>query len=210
MIAVLCTIHIARRLAGEDWDIWTLYAFSLIPARFTDSSGLFIQGSEFWSFLTYGLLHADWVHLGVNCVWLLIFGSVVARILGTFRFLLISLLSSIGGGIVMVLAHWGEVVPVVGISAAISGLMAAAIPIMYAERGVPLTIAQLIRHRRALIFIAVWLAITTVTGSQGLLNRGSGSIAWEAHLGGFITGLLAFAALTRRPVHVGGDHAILG
>jgi membrane associated rhomboid family serine protease len=210
MIAALCTIHIMRVVLGDKWDILGLYAFALIPARFTDTSGFFMQGSEYWSLFTYGLLHADWVHLGVNCVWLLIFGSVVARVLGSARFLLISILSSLGGGIVMVFAHWGEAVPVIGISAAVSGLMAAAIPIMYAERGVPLTIAQLIRHRRALIFIAVWLAVTTLTGSQGLLNPGSGSIAWEAHLGGFVTGLLAFAALTRRPVHVGGDHAILG
>ncbi|CAN5365459.1 rhomboid family intramembrane serine protease [soil metagenome] len=207
MIAGLCTVHVIRLIAGEHWDLWSLYAFALIPSRFTEAPGSYIPGSEIWSFLTYGLLHADWLHLCLNSVWLLIFGTVVARVLGSARFLLIATLSTIGGGVVMVLSHWGEPVPVIGASAAVSGLMAAAIPIMYAQRGVPLTLAQLLRNRRALMFIVLWLGITLLTGSQGLFDSGSGRIAWEAHVGGFLVGLLTFAAVTRR-MHVDGDHAI--
>lgn len=210
LIAGLCTVHVLRALAGEEWDLWSIYAFALIPARLTGMAGVtFIPGSAWWSFVTYGFLHADWLHLAVNCVWLLVFGTVVARVLGTWRFLILSLVSTIGGGVAMVALHWGAPDPIIGISAAVSGLMAAAIPIMYAQRGRPLTLGELLRHRRALVFIAVWLAITLLTGAQGFSAMAGGRIAWEAHLGGFVIGLLTFAAMNRRDVHVGKDHAIL-
>ena len=91
LIAILVAVHVAILLAGEDWRIWSLYAFSFIPARISgDAPFPAIWGSQVWSFVTYGFLHADMMHLFFNSLWLLVFGSVVARRLGDFRFLVLA------------------------------------------------------------------------------------------------------------------------
>src|SRR5674536_302015 len=93
VLAVLALIHAARTyvLTG-DQDVELLFAFAFIPARYDTSvvlggalPGGF--GAQLWTFVTYSLIHADWTHLGVNAVWLLPFGSAVARRFGALRFL---------------------------------------------------------------------------------------------------------------------------
>jgi membrane associated rhomboid family serine protease len=64
LIAVLVFVHAAIQIGGPDWQVWSLYAFSFIPARITgDAAFPAISGSEVWSFLTYAFLHADIMHL---------------------------------------------------------------------------------------------------------------------------------------------------
>jgi membrane associated rhomboid family serine protease len=108
--------------------------------------------------------------------------------------------------------HWGEFVIMVGASAAVSGAMAAAMPVMYAPgfdrrlsdlSGIatvpPLALA---RNRNALFFTAVFFALQLLTGAgqatTGTAFLNEAVIAWEAHLGGFVTGLIAFYLLDRR------------
>lgn len=197
-IAVLVAVHALRMTVGEDWDIWSIYAFSLLPARLGGPTPIpMIAGSQWWSFLTYAFLHADWLHLGLNSLWLLVFGTPVARWYGTPRFLIVSALSAIGGGVAMVIADWGSTIPVIGASAAVSGLMAAAIPVMYAHGGRPLLPGELMRDRRALVFVVLWLGITLLTSAQGYIDDSGIRIAWEAHIGGFITGFVVYAAMMR-------------
>ena len=215
LIAVLVCVHLAILLAGEDWRVWSLYALSFIPARISGSAPFpAIWGSQVWSFVTYGLLHADMMHLFFNSLWLLVFGSVVARRLGALKFLLLAGLSTIMGAVATLLTHWGEVAIVIGASGAVSGLMAAAIPLMY---GVglrlgdtyrmdiatvrPLRPLEILTNRRAFIFTLVWMAVTLFSGASGWTGASfmeEGRIAWEAHLGGFVAGLIAFYWLDRQ------------
>lgn len=202
-VAILVLIHGLLQYAGESWQVWSLYALAFIPARFTDAAFPLIAGSEAWSFLTYAFLHGDWMHLVFNCLWLLIFGTVVARYLGAARFLLLAIISAIFGAGTTLALHWGEAIVMIGASGAVSGLMAAAVPIMYGSVA-PLSPAALLIHRRALIFTAVWLVITLFSGATGFTGNsfmGAGAIAWEAHIGGFVAGLLAFYLLQKRGVH---------
>jgi membrane associated rhomboid family serine protease len=195
VIVLLALIHALRMIVGEDWDTWSIYAFALIPARLGGPTPVpMIDGSQWWSFLTYAFLHADWVHLGLNSLWLLIFGTPVARWFGAGRFLAISALCAAGGAATMVATDWGSPIPVIGASGAVSGLMAAAIPIMYGH-GRPLLPGELIRDRRALIFVVIWLGITLLSGAQGYINDDGLRIAWQAHLGGFVTGLIVYALM---------------
>ena len=101
----------------------------------------------------------------------------------------------------MAATDWGSPIPVIGASGAISGLMAAAIPIMYGH-GRPLLPSELMRDRRALIFIVIWLGITLLTGAQGFVDDDGLRIAWQAHLGGFIAGFIIYAAMIRSDVRV--------
>ncbi|MCB1377546.1 MAG: rhomboid family intramembrane serine protease [Alphaproteobacteria bacterium] len=202
-IAALAGIHALLAVAGEDWEIWAMYAFAFIPARFAGNSFPSIPGSQVWSFLTYAFLHGGWTHLLFNCLWLLIFGTPVARFLGPLRFLVLCAVAAIAGAFASLLLHWGAVVIVVGASGAISGLLGAAIPIMYGKRvpgmGVhPLSPGELLRNGKALGFMAIWLAITLLSGASGWTGNSfmdEGGIAWEAHIGGFLGGLATFYLL---------------
>ncbi|MBC8038237.1 MAG: rhomboid family intramembrane serine protease [Rhizobiales bacterium] len=199
VIAGLALIHAVLEYAG--WQVWSFENFAFISR----SSG------QIWRFLTYALLHADWMHLIFNCLWLLIFGTVVARYLGAGRFLLLCGASAIGGAAVTLLLHWNEDYRMIGASGAVSGLMAAAVPIMYGrgrlmagwpagdpQTARPLTPGQLLRNRNALIFTLVWLVITLMSGATGFTGNSfmaEGGIAWEAHIGGFAAGLAGFYLL---------------
>jgi membrane associated rhomboid family serine protease len=201
-IAVLIGIELLIRLGGQDWEIWVIYAFALIPARFGGAANVaMMEGSQYWSLITYAFLHDGWMHVLLNSVWLLIFGTQVARQFGTLRFLAIALISTLGGALAMLIAYWNVFVVVVGASAAVSGLLAAAIPVMYGRPGAPLTFAEFLRNRRALIFTLIFLGVTLLTGARDLPGFADGArIAWEAHIGGFVAGLIGFFVISRERV----------
>lgn len=173
------------------------------------------SGPRLWTLLSYGLLHGSWVHLLSNMVWLAAFGSPVARRLGAGHFLNLFGLSMIGGA----LLHWWardlDVSPLVGASAGVAGATAAAARFVFSEglrfgsladdavvKAIPAEgIGQLIRNSRALIFIAIWFATNILFGSGLVPIFGEEtSIAWEAHIGGFLVGLLLFPLLDKGAV----------
>jgi membrane associated rhomboid family serine protease len=82
-ILLLAVIHIVRMLLPPDLDDSTIEMFGFIPKRY-DSTLLAIpfpggEGAKVWSFVTYSLLHANLSHIGFNVLWLLPFGSALAR-----------------------------------------------------------------------------------------------------------------------------------
>src|SRR5262249_56221834 len=84
-----------------------------------------------WTFVTYALIHGNWVHLAVNSVWLLPFGTVVARRFGGSRYLLFFAITAAAGAAAHLLTNWSAILPMVGASAAASGFMAAATPFAF-------------------------------------------------------------------------------
>lgn len=195
-----------------------IYEYALIPARYSHA---FVAAqsdlSSSWPgtvleravpFLSYMGLHNDWTHLVINCCWLLAFGPVVARRLGSALFLVFFLVCGLAGALAFLAFNWGSPIPVVGASGAISGLMAAALRMLPGQApwvepdSAPL--APLF-SRQILIFTAVWAAINLLAGVTGLGFGGeSGLIAWQAHLGGFLAGLLLCEPFDRlRPRQVG-------
>ena len=92
---LLVVIHTVRQFLPVGTDNWLTLAFSFIPARYAD----FIQqipggiGAYYWSFITHQLLHGDWSHLGLNVLFMVAFGSVLARRFGTPMFLAFSVLA---------------------------------------------------------------------------------------------------------------------
>jgi membrane associated rhomboid family serine protease len=215
LLAVLVLIHVVRvYLLTNEQDINVLLTFAFIPVRYDTSAvlggvlpGGF--GAEVWTFVTYSLLHASWTHLGVNAIWFLPFGSAVARRFGTSRFLLFYAATAAAGAAMHLATHAGEQYPMIGASAAISGTMAAAMRFAFQHGGplgmlrgeddeayrVPaLPLTGVLRDSRVLLFLIVWFGMNIVFGLISLPIGGNDQpVAWQAHIGGFLAGLLLFS-----------------
>ncbi len=208
LIGLFALVHFGRSLLTPGQDLTFLIEMAFIPARYVD--GLLASGlAGFTSFVTYNFLHGDVTHLGVNSIWMLAMGSAVAKRLGAWRFLAFSLVCSLFAAFAHLLTHWGELVPVIGASGAVSGHMAAAIRFIFSvpdhghvnEEGrgelwaVPMkTLTETLKDSRVLGVLAIWLLMNILSGI-GVLSMGQGDnpIAWEAHIGGFLAGLLLFS-----------------
>lgn len=207
-------VHAVRSLLlTPSADIDFLLRFAFIPARYdpalTQGAVPGGWGAEIWTFVTYALIHGDLTHLGLNAVWLLAFGSAVARRFGTWRFLTFTAVTAAAGAAAHLLTHPGDFFPVVGASASISGYMAAAMrfvfqaggplaalrpdrPRAYREPAAPLLVT--LRDPRVLAFLGVWFGLNLLFGVGSIsLGNGEQSVAWQAHIGGFLAGLLLFA-----------------
>src|SRR5262249_46588775 len=90
LIAALLALHVARVMAPGNWPDNLVYEYGFIPARYSAGLLTVAGGSglaqQLLPFLSYIFVHADISHVGVNCLWLLAFGPVVARRIGTWRF----------------------------------------------------------------------------------------------------------------------------
>jgi len=128
-LAVMVLVHAVRTLIlSARANVEFLLLFAFIPGRY--DSTLLAPGTvpgglaaDIWAFVTYAFIHGDWVHLGINAVWLLAFGTPVARRFGAWRFLVFFAVTAAAGAAMHLLTHPGEFAPMVGASAAISGYM---------------------------------------------------------------------------------------
>jgi membrane associated rhomboid family serine protease len=218
VLGVLIAVHAVFWALGENWQIWSSFALAFIPSRLGGGEPIpALPGSQIWTFFTYALLHADVYHLGSNCIWMLIFSTPVARRLGWWRYLVLLLVSAAAGAAAMLPLHWGEFLRVVGASASVSAVLAAAIPLMFAkgfrlggrqdvdyQRLEVLHPRDLFRNAGAVAFGLMFVAITALTAGSmafsGTAFLEETSVAWEAHLGGFIAGFLLFYLLDKSVV----------
>jgi membrane associated rhomboid family serine protease len=130
LLGFLVLIHVLLNQLGSEGQAIKEGILAFNPERFLGEAALAqLPGSKWWSFLTSGFVHADWAHLGFNSIWLLIFGTPVARVLGSGRFLLLAGLSIIGGSAAILASYWGERISLLGASGGVAGLTAAAIPL---------------------------------------------------------------------------------
>ncbi|MBU6444483.1 MAG: rhomboid family intramembrane serine protease [Alphaproteobacteria bacterium] len=201
MIGLLALAYAVFAFAPAALQERLILDYAFIPARYSPA---FLAASgvnpgtvleQAVPFIGYIFMHGSLEHLAINSIWLLPFGAVVARRFGAALFFTFFLLCGVAGAAAHLACNWGSAVPVVGASAAISGLMGAAFRMMNAyDRSLAPILSP-----RILTWSAVWIGINVLAGLTGL---GTGStvqlIAWQAHIGGYFAGLLLagiFAAL---------------
>jgi len=216
VIAACVVVHVLRvywLTDAQDEDL--LLTFAFIPARYDHALALRLGipdsiASDVWTFVSYAFIHGSWMHLAVNCIWLLPFGSALARRFGSVRFLAFFAATAIGGALAHLVTHLNAVAPVIGASGAISGFMAASTRFVF-QRGGPLSffatatdeayrvpaapLAVALRDRRVLVFLGAWFGLNILFGLGTLAMPGMAAdqqIAWQAHIGGFFVGLLLF------------------
>jgi membrane associated rhomboid family serine protease len=209
-VAILLGIHAARiYLLSPEAHFDLIIRFAFIARRVMEPEivGAMLPGgtaAAWWSFVTYALLHADWSHLIFNSLWLVAFGAPLAWRFGSTRFLLFSASGAIFGALFYLVFNPDQIQPMVGASAAVSAYLAGVVrfalfgrgpfggfggPAAYRLPAPPLR--EILVDRRALTFMGIWFAINLLFG---LLGSASGTIAWEAHIGGFLAGLFLFPA----------------
>src|SRR5690606_38921074 len=202
----------AWSVSGEP-ELQLLLWLAFMPARY-DSTLIPLPlpggaAADAWTFVTYAFLHGDAVHLVVNLVWFLAFGSAVAWRFGALRFTVFFAVTAAAGAAAHLVTHFGEFVPLVGASAAISGAMAAALRFAF-EAGGPLgyfrdggrsavfvpaaPLLQALRNPQVLVFLGICVYRYLGFGVVGVAADlgGSGTIAWQANIGGFLAGLFLF------------------
>ncbi|MBR0934771.1 rhomboid family intramembrane serine protease [Bradyrhizobium jicamae] len=211
-IVLIAVIHL-RVLLPPEMENWTIDVFGFIPKRY-DTTLLDVTfpggaGAKVWTFVTYSLLHANLTHIGFNVLWLLPFGSALARRFGAIRFFVFMAVTAAAGALAHLLTHEHAIAPMIGASASVSGTMAAAIRFAFvkgsflsfsrgdaeaAARVPALSLSRALRDARVLGFLAVWFGVNIVFGVGSLAIGAEGaSVAWQAHIGGFLAGLLLFS-----------------
>ncbi len=206
---VLVAIHAIRTLLlSEAADVEVLTYFAFIPARYTLPDTMFYLpggwGPKVWTVVTYAMLHANWMHLGVNLIWFFAFGTPVARRFGALRFIVFCAITAAAGAAAHYLTHPDALVPLVGASATVSGVMAAAIRFAFSPGGVlsggaggdhhPAdSLLSSFRNGQMLIFIAIWFGLNLLFGiGVSMPGTDGAEVAWQAHVGGFAAGLVLF------------------
>ena len=198
--------HIAKVIAAaQDSD----------PTQAAIDRAFLNNGGPLWSTLvTYSLLHANWAHVGFNALWLVAFGAPVARRFGNQRFIVFCIGSAVAGALAHFVTHLDDLQPVIGASAIDSAVMAAAARFVFqpgAALGESLGLGDPRRQRPphaqaapplgavftnsgAMTFLIFWFVTNLLFGLvSGPANLGGGAVAWQAHIGGFLFGLLGFA-----------------
>lgn len=199
LLLILIAVHVGSLFLSEATYEAFVTTFAMTPAQFAEGQD---EVRAYWPFVSYAFLHGDFAHLAFNAMGLLIFGTLVARRCGLWRFAVLALITTVLAAVTHLICHWGSPVPVVGASGAVSGLLGASFRFIFLN---PHTSAVWppahlpLFSRPVLVTSGVWILLNVGLGLIGFTPEGFGRmIAWEAHIGGFLAGLLLLPLFDRR------------
>lgn len=212
----MVAIHIAAGFmdvhGAQQLTLW----FGYIPLRI-------VAGFEYpldwvpllWTPVTHAFLHANWEHLIINVAWLAIFATPVARRYGAVPVVAIFLVTAVAGAAAFTATSLNDGTFLIGASGGVAGLTGAAMRFIFQPpvvaqdpaTGKPVvlgrrlaSLAGVFRNPRSRWFTIVWIVLNAAVPLLPLLVEGETvAIAWQAHLGGFIAGLLLVPLFERRP-----------
>ena len=201
-IGIIIACHAVRMALPDGLPEIVLEQYGFIPARYSAAVNPAFSLAELPALiiplLSYMLIHADFTHAGINCLWLLVFGPVVARRLRPVRFLLFFVVCGVAAALVHLAVYWGSPVAVIGASGAISGLMGAGIRLLYGHLYERTDGLAPVFFRPILMFSLVWAVVNIVSGILRIGVTGELSlVAWVAHLGGYFAGLFSIGMFDR-------------
>jgi len=189
LVALNVVVFLAELFANSQGGLEAMVTQgAVIPADYTRGAG--IGGPVPWTILSSMFLHAGWMHLIGNMIYLGIFGDNVESALGHFTFLGFYLLAGALGSFAHILTAPGSTVPSLGASGAISGVLAGYL-VMFPRNAVHVLIGFQVRPVPALLVIGLWAVFQFVVGAGSLLAPSEGGgVAYLAHVGGFVAGLV--------------------
>jgi membrane associated rhomboid family serine protease len=181
-----------------------IFTYSMVPARLTHAltaPGIPLEAALL-PFVTSMFLHGGWMHLIGNMWFLWIFGDNVEDRLGHIGYLLFYLLCGLGAGLAHVIMNLQSTLPSLGASGAISGVLGAYIVMFPRARIttlVPLLIIFFTVQLPAVVILGYWFVIQILSGLGSVGGGPSGGVAWWAHIGGFLLGMILIRVWPKRP-----------
>ena len=180
----------------------TFYTMGVVPFEVTHNFGPAVA----LSFLTSLFLHGGFMHIAGNMLYLWIFGNNVEDSMGRGRFLAFYLIAGITASAAQVLASPSSPVPTIGASGAIAGVLGAYIvlfPNARVQTLIFLGYFARMAHLPALLVLGFWFVLQLFNGLMAFGVAQAGGVAWFAHVGGFVAGLLLVRLFTlgRRRSH---------
>jgi membrane associated rhomboid family serine protease len=155
------------------------------------------------SLFTSMFLHGGWLHLIGNMWYLWIFGDNIEDALGRMRFISFYLLTGLIAALCHALTSIGSEMPTIGASGAISGVLGAYL-ILYPRARVlvliPLGFFSRLMYIPAMFVLGFWFFLQII--NSGLAASSGGGVAWWAHIGGFVAGMLLVGVFKKRSVHL--------
>lgn len=187
LIAINVLVFLYQWLLSERDHAQFLDNWAVIPAEITAGQGLF-------TLLTCAFLHGSWFHLGSNMLFLWIFGDNVEDVMGHVKYGVFYLLTAALASYAQVLIDPDSMIPLVGASGAVSGLLAAYIVLFPHGKIRTLIIFGFFISAIMLpawIMIGYWILLQVISGIGSLGGVGAGGgVAFFAHIGGFAAGLI--------------------
>jgi membrane associated rhomboid family serine protease len=174
---------------------------AFIPARFWVTGN---YAADAVAMFVSMFLHGGWLHLGSNMLYLWIFGDNIEDRLGHGKYLAFYLLCGVAAALGHAFASAGSQLPAVGASGAIAGVLGAYLVLFPSARVmtfIPLGFFLAMRELPAMIVLGFWIVLQIFSGVASLgavTMQDTGGVAWFAHIGGFVAGLILIFALGGR------------
>ncbi len=192
IIGINIIVYLIQMQLGPELERF-VYVYGLVPTRYSlpEISAYFSTGQQLFALMSFMFLHGGFLHLLGNMWTLYIFGDNVEDHLGHFRYLLFYLLCGLASGFSHLFLNLQSNVPTIGASGAIAGVMGAYF-ILYPRSRIltliPIFFIPWFIEISAFFFLALWFLLQFVNAT--LRGGGAGGIAWWAHIGGFIFGIV--------------------
>ncbi len=205
LVGANVAVFALQLLLPQPVNEWIAFHFGLVPARYTDP--LWAQASGLspdnpLPFLTNMFLHGGFAHILGNMWTLWIFGGAVEDRLGRLRFLVLYFASGLAASLMHFATNPTSTIPALGASGAISGVLGAytvLFPLARIVFVVPILFVPFFFELPALLYTGFWFLLQFLYGTWDLIApKEGGGVAWWAHIGGFVAGLLLVRLLLVR------------
>ncbi len=167
-------------------------AWGVVPREYTTGTDLppAIPAPVWTTVLTSMFLHGGWMHLGGNMLYLWIFGDNLEKVMGHLRFLTFYLICGVAAAVAHIMFNANSMIPTVGASGAISGILGGYL-LLFPRNRVRVLTRGGVAHVPALVVLGFWILIQFINGMGSVVNTPeTGGVAYMAHIGGFVAGLV--------------------
>ena len=198
VLAFLYTVSLGSEAAIERFVV----AYGAIPGEITGRTGG-SPISEYPTLLTSMFMHGGWMHLIGNMLFLWIFGNNIEDAMGHVRFVVFYLLCGIGAVFAQALPNIDSTIPMIGASGAISGVLGAYLLLFPHARVlvlIPLGFYSRTLYLPAMAVLGLWFILQLVNSL--LADPRAGGVAFGAHIGGFIAGMVLLPLFKRKGVRL--------
>ncbi len=196
LVVINCLVFLYELALGPGLSPF-IERYGIVPVRFFNAGMISDMIAPLFSFM---FLHGGWLHIISNMLYLWIFGDNVEDRMGPFGYLIFYLMCGIASGLVQLFVSPASRIPIVGASGAIAGVMGAYLLLYPYGRVVTLIFifffVQVVQIP-AFFFLVFWFMLQFFSGAASMAGQ-EGGVAWWAHVGGFLCGLLLVYPFTRR------------